>query len=170
MNECIVCAVDDTDHGFTVARTAERLRRALDLRMVLVHVAVFRGSAFVPSPAALPSTLAPEQLPPAEMGTASDAEVDSAQSVLERIADAELLLGAELRPERSDPSMRILAVADEVDAELIVVGSRRRGSLATMFLGSVSHAVVSGAACPVVIVPHGGEVRTPWALDSTRMH
>ena len=93
------------------------------------------------------------------MARASEVEAESAQSVVERIAEAELLLGAELRPELGDPAARILAVAGELDPELIVIGSRRRGSIATVFLGSVSHAVVNGAACPVVIVPYGVEAR-----------
>jgi nucleotide-binding universal stress UspA family protein len=162
MTACILCGIDDTEHGLTVARVAARLSRALDLPVVLVHVAPPRRSALAPAPGALPSTIAAEPVPPAEMGAASQTEVDSARSLLERTAEAEILLEAELRPEVGDPSDRILAVADEVDAELIVVGSRRRGSLATMVLGSVSHAIVSEAACPVVIVPDGIDVPAPW--------
>src|SRR5688500_5900192 len=93
-------------HGLTVARVAARLSRALDLRVVLVHAAPPRRSALVPAPGALPSTLVPEQLPPAEVGAVSDTDAHSAHSLLERTADVELLLGAELRAELGDPSER----------------------------------------------------------------
>ena len=39
------------------------------------------------------------------------------------------------------------------DADLLVVGSRGRGGFSEMLLGSVSHATVLHAVCPVVVVP-----------------
>jgi nucleotide-binding universal stress UspA family protein len=47
----------------------------------------------------------------------------------------------------------ILAIADEVDASLIVMGARRVPSLAEMLLGSVSHQVVRRSRRPVLFVP-----------------
>lgn len=169
MSNCIVCAVDRSNHAFTVSRVADSLSRALDLRVVLVHVIPSRQTVVVPVPAPLSPVLALEQFPPGEVAKAGEMEAESAASLLEQIADAELLFEPELRLDFGEPSARILAVADDVEAQLIVVGSRRRGSLATMFLGSVSHTVATGTACPVVIVPHGAQVPAPSALSSMSM-
>ncbi len=53
------------------------------------------------------------------------------------------------------PADRLAELADEENAELIVVGSRGRGALKAAFLGSVSHSLVGIARCPVLIVPPG---------------
>jgi nucleotide-binding universal stress UspA family protein len=47
----------------------------------------------------------------------------------------------------------ILAVADELDARLIVCGQRGRGPVRSALLGSVSHALSGHARRPVLIVP-----------------
>ncbi len=46
----------------------------------------------------------------------------------------------------------IVALADEKDADLIVIGSRGRGTVATALLGSISHGVLRHARRPVLIV------------------
>jgi nucleotide-binding universal stress UspA family protein len=46
----------------------------------------------------------------------------------------------------------ILATADEIDAELIAVGSNRHGAIGTMFLGSVSQELLRRVRRPVLVV------------------
>lgn len=47
----------------------------------------------------------------------------------------------------------ILAVAAEIDAEVIVVGTRGRGDVKSLLLGSVSHGILQHADRPVLVVP-----------------
>jgi nucleotide-binding universal stress UspA family protein len=47
----------------------------------------------------------------------------------------------------------ILDVADELDAEAIVVGSRGLTGVKSLLLGSVSHALLQHADRPVIVVP-----------------
>lgn len=57
------------------------------------------------------------------------------------------------------PAFELLDAAK--DADLVVVGSRGRGGLRTLLLGSVSHVVVTHAEIPVVVVrrPAGAHLR-----------
>jgi nucleotide-binding universal stress UspA family protein len=50
------------------------------------------------------------------------------------------------------PDREIVKLAEELDAGLIVVGSRGRGGLKRALLGSVSDSVVRHAHCPVMVV------------------
>ena len=50
------------------------------------------------------------------------------------------------------PAEEILSAAADTDAELIVIGLRRRSPIGKLFLGSSSQQVILDAACPVVAV------------------
>lgn len=87
------------------------------------------------------------------VGTAEDALRDELTTELRRLAEP--FDGHEwafdVRAVRGRAASAILAAAREFDADLIAVGSRGRGPLARMLLGSVSGEVVDQAPCSVLV-------------------
>ena len=73
-----------------------------------------------------------------------------ARSAAERVAATHPGVAVTTRVEDS-PAERTLVEAS-ADAGLVVVGTRGRGAFKGMVLGSVSHAVIYGAQCPVAVV------------------
>jgi len=57
------------------------------------------------------------------------------------------------------PHQMILRAASEAKADLIVMGSPSRSIAEKLLSGSTVRAVLRRAACPVLLVPAGGEVR-----------
>ncbi len=99
-------------------------------------------------------------------GMVSDTEVDRAWSLAEQEGNealertvAGLATDAVVdRVTRSgDAGPAICRLAEEVGADVVVVGSRGRGALKRALLGSVSTHVTANAPCPVVVVRAGTE-------------
>ena len=65
------------------------------------------------------------------------------------------------------PAKQIAARARAIDADLIVVGSRGRGPLATSILGSVSAGVIDRAPCPVLVARQDQVERIMLADDGS---
>jgi nucleotide-binding universal stress UspA family protein len=63
-----------------------------------------------------------------------------------------------------DPVDEIVAYADSADVDLIVIGSRGRGAVASSLLGSVSHSVLHEARRPVLVVGETGTRPDPPTL------
>lgn len=79
------------------------------------------------------------------------------QTALEH-ARAALGQEAEVRlvPTDTDPGHAIVATANELHPDLIVLGSHEKGFFLRLITGSVSEYVVRHAPCPVLVVPHHG--------------
>jgi nucleotide-binding universal stress UspA family protein len=54
------------------------------------------------------------------------------------------------------PDKEIVALSEEIGAELIVMGSRGQGGIRRALMGSVSESVVRHAHCPVLVVRKEG--------------
>ncbi|WP_166396140.1 universal stress protein [Rubrobacter marinus] len=55
----------------------------------------------------------------------------------------------------------ILGLAEKIEADLVVLGSRGHGPVERIVIGSVSEGVVRGAACPVLVVRDGPDAWPP---------
>ena len=145
----IVCGVDGSPDSEAALKVAARLAKRLGSTLILAHVA---DPAYVAYAAAYPlgGTTGPT-------ATAEEAESkeDESERLLQRAAVTAGLPDAERRMAIGHPAERLAELADEEEAELIVVGSRGRGALKAAFLGSVSYNLVGVSRSPVLIVPPG---------------
>lgn len=86
-------------------------------------------------------------------------EFAEAQRAAVWAAAEEALAGSEVAVERVDldgyPPDALVAYAAEAEASLLVVGTRGRGDLASLFLGSTSHRAIHLAPCDVLVVKAG---------------
>jgi nucleotide-binding universal stress UspA family protein len=149
MSASIICGVDGSADSQAALQVAIGLAKRLELRLVVAHVA---EPAYIPYAAAVPfGGMAGHQAVMEEMGT----QEEIGERLLEEVVASADLVDVERRVRVGVPAERLADLADEEDAELIVVGSRGRGAFKTAFLGSVSNALVGVARCPVLIVPPG---------------
>jgi nucleotide-binding universal stress UspA family protein len=87
-------------------------------------------------------------------------ELELLEHAREQAEDAGV--SAHTRLLHGDPADEIVAFADVIDADLIVVGSRGRGAVTSALLGSVSRGILREARRPVLVV-RGTAVREPLA-------
>jgi nucleotide-binding universal stress UspA family protein len=73
-----------------------------------------------------------------------DAETERVQAAGGTVAGSHLAMG--------DAPREIVHLAEELDAGLVVMGSRGRGGIRRALMGSVSDTVVRHAHCPVLVV------------------
>jgi nucleotide-binding universal stress UspA family protein len=146
----IVCGVEPAGQSNTAARVAAALAERLGTRLVLVSVN--------PAPTIATAGMA------AQMEMLRTRAIEHGQSVLAGIAGdlADSSVGravdeAEGRVEFGEPAQRLAAAADELDANLIVVGCRGRGPAGAALLGSVSQDLAAAQTRPVLVVPPQAE-------------
>jgi len=96
----------------------------------------------------------PEQGMLEEIDAASEHDARSrAEQGAERARRAGLCPRVRVGTRGATVAETILVAADDVDANVIVLGTRGLGGLKSLLLGSVSHAVLQHADRPVMVVP-----------------
>lgn len=81
---------------------------------------------------------------------AKDSAQRNADAALAAVRDAQPDLSGDVRVVHERPAQALVEASGE--AGLVVVGARGHGAVGGLFLGSVSHAAVHGAQCPVAVV------------------
>ncbi|MDN7013898.1 universal stress protein [Methanoculleus sp. FWC-SCC3] len=146
MFKSILVAVDGSEIGHRALEEALSVARAMGISVHAVHVV---------QTATYPSLTLNELEPPA---IAQQALLDA----LDREAD-EILAGAEEKATTAGvsltvhkrwghPGAEIIALAQELGADLTVIGSHGKGRLGRFFLGSTSTYVVDHATSTVMVV------------------
>jgi len=136
----IVVPVDFSEESYRALREAAALAESPD-SLHVVHV--------LPPFAAADPAMAWEV-------RAGEPEVTRARDALShRLAD-EGLQDGHVDVRIGDPGSEIAALADELEAELIVLPSHGRTGLRRLLIGSVAERVIRLAHCPVLVFRNGG--------------
>ncbi len=88
---------------------------------------------------------------PDEYASARDEKLAEARAVVDHTAGLLNLEVVQTRVIEGSPGSALCALAEELSADAIVLGTRGRGGLRRALLGSVSDYVVRNAPCAVVI-------------------
>jgi nucleotide-binding universal stress UspA family protein len=134
----IVVGADDTDMGEAAVRRAIDLAQRLDAEIDVVFVTHI--------PSTVLSAMAGVPTVAEEFATA---QRDTVWKRVEPLLEG---TGARRVDLEGYPPDALVAHAEATDADLIVIGSRGRGDLASLLLGSTSHRVANHAPCDVLVV------------------
>lgn len=137
-------AVDGSDHASAALDHAAMLARSLGAKLLVVHVASdeWRNPAFGGDPSE-------------DRADDQRAEIEAeARKVLDGHLEALDAGDLDVTPivDFGEADERIVELADEHDADLIVVGSRGLSGFRSFLLGSVSYKVARTAERPVLVI------------------
>ena len=138
MFDHILLAVDGSDHSHKAAKVAGDLAR---LSGGTLHILTAYDE--------LPGYLGEPNL-----SKAIAERTDSAEKILNAAIEEVGEIPGDLDSEylEGSPAETILRDADTHNADLIIMGTRGRGEMRSLLLGSQSHKVLSEASCPVMLV------------------
>ncbi len=138
MFQKILVAVDDSPAAQKAVNYAAQLAKLTNAQILIVH--------------AYPKI--PDYLGEPNLSQTIARYLEKAEELIEPVATQLQKAGLDVIPEilEGPPADAILRVADARNVDLIVMGARGLGSVASLLLGSVSQKVLAHATCPVMIV------------------
>ncbi|NLS08243.1 universal stress protein [Rhizobium sp. P32RR-XVIII] len=172
MTKHVLVATDGSDKAREAVTMAANLAKSLGTRLTILHVILHglraKEASHLAEAEHLVRRVSAVTLPqleriPTSMGElfrASQGRISEMVSVLgnritEDAAESARSIGVsgvDTRVEPGDYAETILAVAEEIGADMIVVGSRGLGRLKGMLVGSVSQKIIQHAHCSVLVV------------------
>ncbi len=140
----ILLATDGSDEGKLATQAATELSKGTGSEMHVVYV--------LPTPAQLIGHhLYSDEIRETLIGGAEREAETFLKEQADRIgSDGGKVAETHLRS--GDPDKEILRLAEDLEAGLIVIGSRGLGAVSRALMGSVSDSVVRHAHCPVFVV------------------
>jgi nucleotide-binding universal stress UspA family protein len=139
----ILAPTDFSETSSEAVTTAIAFARAFGASIELIHVAV--EAAYVMPPPIDVATV------PIDMTRMLDRARESLEAEEARVRAAGAPVVSTLLAGR--PDAEVVAHAEKVGADLIVMGTHGRSGLPHVLLGSVAERVVRHARCPVLIIP-----------------
>ncbi|MGB3633096.1 MAG: universal stress protein [Rubrobacteraceae bacterium] len=140
--EKVLVAMDGSEGSALAAQRAVGMARAFGAELHVVHV----------MPEALPY---PDSSGFVAEPISDEEEVQWARELLEEQVKKIEERGGEVKEahlRRGNPDAEVIALAEEIGAGLIVVGSRGLNQLRRLRLGSVSSSIAAHAHCPVLVI------------------
>ena len=136
----ILLATDGSDFGEGAARVEAGLAAATGARVAVLCVAMEGGEPLVAVP---------------EAGTEAErAAFATAASVAAQLRQAGATADPVVR-RGLEPALAIVGAAEELGADLVILGRRGKRNLARRMLGDATAKVICRAGCPVLVCPRG---------------
>ncbi len=143
----ILCPVDFSPPSLSALSVADEFARYFFAPLHVLHVLPSPPPAVPVDGTAIAEIVLPVE--ETEQRRTEAAEIELAETARERVA-AEVELHLALR--RGDPATEILAAAEEIGADVIIIATHGRSGLKRLLFGSVAEEVVRRAVCPVVTI------------------
>ncbi|MBA2510557.1 MAG: universal stress protein [Rubrobacter sp.] len=147
----VLVATDGSEQSLKAARYLRTLFGGSTVERISV-IAVVRPLAAVPFASDFGEERQAAQQADADPGGYSFQE--AAREAVERVARelADMNATVETMVRGGTPADQIVRVADELEADLIVIGGRGKGAMEAIVLGSVAYRVLHHAPCPVLVM------------------